>query len=304
MAKGPITISAGAGAMSGSLNVAVAKGFLKDEGVNGKVISYKKGKIAFDKYLAGEDDFATCNIVAIVLTDFDFTKHRLISTLSYTDSGTILLARKSSGITKVSDLKGKRIGIVRATSAHFYLCKYLVIKGISCDDVEIVYLTKKQLPEAIASGQVDAICQHGMPIEKAKKALKDDWVEFYDDSIYRISIQLLGSKKMIDARPKMIRGMLKAALKADAFIKSHEDEAIKILAKDKGYPVEIMDGIIKKEADFNLSLKQSLLIQLETVEKWAIENKLVNRTTPRNYMEFIEYQPLEDVAPEKVTLIR
>ena len=75
IANQPITISAGAGAMSGSLNIAAAKGFLKDEGVNGKVISYKKGKIAFDKYLAGEDDFATCNIVAIVLTDFDITQH-------------------------------------------------------------------------------------------------------------------------------------------------------------------------------------------------------------------------------------
>lgn len=169
MAKSHVTISAGAGAMSGALNVAVAKGFLQEEGINGEVISYKKGKIAFDKYLAGEDDFATCNIVAIVLTDFDISKHRLISTLSYTDSGTILLAKKSAGVEKVADLKGKRIGIVKATSAHYHLCKYLVLKGISCDAVELVYLTKKQLPDAIASGQVDAICQHGIPIEKAKK---------------------------------------------------------------------------------------------------------------------------------------
>lgn len=140
--------------------------------------------------------------------------------------------------------------------------------------------------------------------KKPKKKLGDDWVAFSDDSIYRISIQLLGPKQMIDEHPEIITGLLKGALKADSFIKINTEEAVKILAKDKGYPLEMMNEIVRKEADFDVSLKQSLLIQLETIEKWAINSGLVNRTIPRNYLEFIEYKPLESVAPEKVTLIR
>ncbi len=164
-----VTISAGTGPMSGSLNVAEAKGFFKQNGIDAKVNSYKKGKIAFDKYLAGKDTFATCNIVAIVLTDFDISKHKLIAGLSYTDNQTIILARKSAGIEEPADLAGKRIAIPRASTGHFVFWKFMALHGILPKQVDVVFMNKKKIHAAMVNGEVDAMCSHGMPIEKAKK---------------------------------------------------------------------------------------------------------------------------------------
>ncbi|NDV19080.1 transporter substrate-binding domain-containing protein [Pseudodesulfovibrio sp. JC047] len=298
-----LTFSSGAGPMAGALNIARIQGYMAENGIDGKIHSYKNGKQSFDKYLAGIDDFGTCSIIPIVLTDFDTTQHRLVGTLSYTDNQTKVLVRKSAGIQTVADLKGKTIATVNATTAHFYISKFLEINGVSCDDVKIVFLTKKAMPEAIATRQVDALCMHGMPIENAKKLLGDDWAIFEDGTILRKYVVMVTSTKMVTETPDTLKGVLRAVLKADDFLKKNIDTSISILAKDKRYPLAVMDETVRHEMDYDLSIRQSLLLMLEDVEKWAIENQLVSRKTPRNYLELIAFEPLEAIAPNKVTLI-
>lgn len=299
-----VLFSSGAGAMSGSIDVAEAKGFFTEKGIDGKVKRFSKGKIAFDNYLSGTIDIATANVISIVLTDFDLSKHRLIGTLAYTDNQTKILARKSKGINRPSDLRGKRIATVRATTAHFYIDKFLVLNKIPRDEVDIIFVTKKQLPKIIAAGEVDAICQHGMSIENAKKALKNDWVIFQDGSIHRKPVSLVVPKIWLSEKTEQTKKMLKAILKADKFIQTNTDESIRIIAKAKGYPFEAMSEAVRNEIKYDLSLKQFLYMMLENMEQWAIDNNLVERNTPRNYLEFIDYRPLEAVQPDKVTIIR
>lgn len=299
------TFSTGAGAMSGAANIAESKGFFEEQGIDGKVFRYRKGQVGFQKYLEGEIDAATSvSSVGVVLTDFDVAKHRIVTNLATTDNQTKVLVRKSAGIKSPMDLKGKRIGTVRGTIAHFYICKFLMLNGISCDDVEIVFLSKKQMPDAIADGKVDALCQHGMPIEKAKKRLGNDWAVYRDDAIIQKNSLLIMSTDTLENKPKIVEGTLKAIMKANKFIKTDTDEAVRIIARAKNYPVDVMGQSVRHEMDFDLTLRQSLLQTLEMVEQWAIDSGLVKRTTPRNYLELIDYRPLEKLDARKVTIIR
>ena len=299
-----LLFSSGAGAMSGAVNVAEAKGFFLEKEILGKVARYRNGQVSFKKYLSGDVDLATTGVINIILTDFDLSKHKLIGTLAYTDNQTKVLAKKSSGVNIPSDLRGKKIATVRATTAHFYIDKFLVLNNIPRDEVDIVFMTKKQLPQAIANGEVDAICQHGMPIENAKTALKEDWVMFKDGSIHRKPVFIIAPVTWLEAKPEQAKNILRAILKADKFIQTNMDESIRIIAKAKGYPFEAMSEAVRDEINYDLSLKQYLYMLLENMEQWAIDNNLVERKKPRNYLEFIDYRPLEAVQPDKVTIIR
>lgn len=298
-----VLFSSGAGAMSGAVNVAEAKGFFLEKGFHGKVNTFRTGQIGFEKYLAGQSDVSICNVINIVMTDFDLSQHRLIGTLAYTDNQTKVLARKSKGINRPSDLRGKKIATVRATTAHFYIDKFLVLNKIPRDEVDIIFVTKKQLPKIIAEGEVDAICQHGMPIENAKKALKNDWVIFQDSSIHRKPVSLVIPQIWLSEKTEQTQKMLRAILKADKFIQTNTDESIRIIAKAKGYSFEAMSEAVRDEINYDLSLKQYLYMLLENMEQWAIDNNLVKRKAPRNYLDFIDYRPLEAVAPDKVSII-
>ena len=299
----PLLFSSGAGAMSGAVNVAEAKGFFIEKGIDGRVDWNRNGQVAFDKYLSKQVLFATTGVINVVLTDFDLSKHRIIGALAYTDNQTKVLGKKSSGINKPLDLKGKTIATVRATTAHFFIDKFLILNNILPHETNILFMSKKQLPQAIATGPADAICQHGMPIDNAKKALKHDWVLFQDGSIHRKAVFIIAPKSWLDSEPKLAKDILRAILKADQFIQTHTDESIRIIAKAKGYTYEAMTEAIR-EINFNLSMKQYLYMLLENMEQWAIDNNLVERKTPRNYIDFLDYRPLEAVAPEKVTIIR
>lgn len=289
--------------MDGAIIVAQEKGFMAQYGLEVKTSIFKKGKIGFNNYLAGKESFAITNIISVVLTDFDITKHRYVATASYTDNQTKVLVNKAAGINSIMDLRGKTIATVRGTTAHFYLCHFLELNGISCDEVTLVFMKKNELSDAIASGKVDAICQHGMPVVKAKKMLGDNGVLYDDETIIRKSVGLIFPAAVIEEHPEMVENMLKATIAGDEFIKTNTTEAVEIISKKKNYTFEAMDQTVRNEIDFDLSLKQSLLLTFETVERWAIDTGLVERTTPRNYLEFIDYKPLKSVAPAKVTVI-
>lgn len=67
-----------------------------------------------------------------------------------------LIAKNGSGITKLEDIKGKRVAVPVGSTAHFSLMGALAHAGISEADVTIVNLPADQIAAAWDGGQVDA----------------------------------------------------------------------------------------------------------------------------------------------------
>lgn len=67
-----------------------------------------------------------------------------------------LIAKADSGITKIEDVKGKRVAVPVGSTAHYSLMGALAHSGIAESDVTIVNLPADQIAAAWDSGQVDA----------------------------------------------------------------------------------------------------------------------------------------------------
>ena len=67
-----------------------------------------------------------------------------------------LIATKTSGITKLEDVKGKKVAVPIGSTAHYSLMGALSHAGIAESDVTIVNLPSDQIAAAWESGQVDA----------------------------------------------------------------------------------------------------------------------------------------------------
>jgi sulfonate transport system substrate-binding protein len=69
---------------------------------------------------------------------------------------TALVTRKDTGISKVADLKGKRVAVTRGTDPHIFLVRALAEAGLTEKDVKLVLLQHPDGRLALERGDVDA----------------------------------------------------------------------------------------------------------------------------------------------------
>lgn len=134
--------------------VAIDKGWLKDSGID---VSFEW----FD-YSAEMDAFSAGKLDAVQLTNGDTlvlsgtgAKSVMISMLDYSDGNDVVIGKP--GVKSLTDLKGKKVGVEVGLVDHLLLINGLKASGMKESDIEIVNSKTNELPQVLASGDVDAI---------------------------------------------------------------------------------------------------------------------------------------------------
>jgi NitT/TauT family transport system substrate-binding protein len=102
-----------------------------------------------------------------------------------------IVCRRSAGIARLIDLRGKRVGTMLKSSAQYFLDRMLRTVGLSERDVSIVHHMAKTdtpltlMPTALRDGTLDAVTVWEPQIQKAYEMLGDDAIVFCDPSVYR-----------------------------------------------------------------------------------------------------------------------
>ncbi len=78
----------------------------------------------------------------------------------------VVLVPAGSSITKLADLRGKRVGYVRATTTHYYLLRMLASAGLTWRDITPVNLSPADGAAAFRAGALDAwaIYSYSVPL--------------------------------------------------------------------------------------------------------------------------------------------
>lgn len=75
-----------------------------------------------------------------------------------------LIVGPKSTITSVKQLKGKKVGYVKATTSQYFLLKMLTAAGLTWKDIQPVNLTPSDGESALISGDISAFAVFGNPI--------------------------------------------------------------------------------------------------------------------------------------------
>lgn len=97
--------------------------------------------------------FGTAGMVVGASQGLDYRNFYIQILSSYADG---LVARPDSGVTRLADLRGKRIAYMRGTSAHLGLMKALQSAGLSPADVTMIHMDVTAMTPAFAKGDVHA----------------------------------------------------------------------------------------------------------------------------------------------------
>ena len=298
-------VTIGVASVSATLPLIVAqeKGYFSDGGIDVTFKFYPSGKKAMEGMFAGEADIATSAETPILHNSLLRDDFVIFATFAYSDNDSKFLGKKDKGVSKPSELKGKKIGTVVGTGAHFFAHIYLAEHSIDLSAVTIVDIAPADLIGALKDGKVDALVVWEPIAYQVKKALSDKVVRLPQSDLYKETFSLEAMRSYANGHPGGLIKILKAVDRATIFIKQNKKESLAIVTKvlklDEDVLTSTWDDFV-----FELSLEHSLLIILEDEARWAIANKFTNKTKVPNYLGYFYLDAMKVVKPEAVTIIK
>ena len=279
--------------------VAENQGFFEKNGLDVTIKDYVSGKAAADALIKGEADISTSADFVFVSNSFDHPDLRVFGTVS-TAEVIELVARRDKGITTPIDLKGKKIGITRKSSAESDLGKFLLYNGLSIDDVELVDLGPPGIVKAVINGHVDAGVTWDPNVFNIKEELSDNAVSWpVVESFYFV---LLTEEDWIRNNPAAAERFIKAVLEAEDYVRDNSEDAKEFVKNRFDYDSAYIDYSWPNQ-EFVVTLEQAMLILFEDQARWSIENDLTSASKVPNYLDYIYIDTLEEVKPEAVGII-
>jgi NitT/TauT family transport system substrate-binding protein len=181
-----------------------------------------------------------------------------------------LVGRRSAGIQRVSDLRGKKIGTPANTSSHYYLALMLGREKLTEADVTVVPMAVNLMGAAMQKGEVDAVSGWEPGAQDAIDGLGRDAVVFQDRSVYRELFDLNTTTEVLNdptkrrALVEVVRGMLTASEQ----VRARPSDGWPLLSSKIKMPVPTISAVWR-HFRFAGGLPADLVDVLTEEERWV-----------------------------------
>ncbi|WP_422949943.1 ABC transporter substrate-binding protein [Undibacterium sp. TC4M20W] len=285
-----------------SITAARERGYFAKEGIVVLIQSHSSGKAAMEAVVQGQAHLGTVADIPVMFAGLDQRPVAAIATIFKTDKDHGIVGRRDRGILQPADLKGKRVGVTLSTSSHFTLSAFLNRQKLSVKDVTMINYKPEEFADAIERGEVDAVATWEPFLNTMMTRLGDNGVVFYGKDVYESLYNVVGMRSYISAEPETINKVLRALDQGSNYCNEMPDAA-RILHEAGKKTNTKEQRTAWNTYRFEIGLDQGLLLALEDQARWAIKNKLTNKTEVPNYLDYIYLDGMEKVKPSAVTII-
>jgi NitT/TauT family transport system substrate-binding protein len=300
-AEKPFVVKVGVDSHAFSFQFRVAKsaGIFAKHNVDAELFTFSYGIDTINAAILGETVSAEAMDFAVASRFSESNKLRILATITTAIPDGSHLYVRHDGIRSPEDLKGKRIGVQKATANEYTWARLFEKYGIKLDEVNYVYLSSNaELLAAYQANQIDALWV-GADLEKAVNEIASS------RNLGNVGLTgylqrgfLLLDNEVIAKDPAGVVRFLQALDEATTFIKEHPQDTAQIAYDDLKLPVDAALKSIGAQ-NYELRLTQEDLDQITSVANWSIDNGLIrNRYDIR---EFVDLTPLRTALPGRVT---
>jgi len=184
---------------------------------------FNSGNIIAQAINADALDIGGWSDIPMVLAATSGARISIVATLEGPTTDQVLLVPAHSTAKSITDLKGKRIGYIKATTAHYFLIKMLEQQGLSWRDITPVALGMSEGLTAMKSGSLDGWATYGYAIQmlEADKTAR----------ILQSAANILSGHYFIGANPLRLKDPAFRTVAADYL--GRLNKAYSILSNDK-----------------------------------------------------------------------
>ena len=164
---------------------------------------------------------------------------------------TALVTAKDSAISKVADLKGKRVAVTRGTDPHIFLVRALLDAGLSEKDITPVLLQHADGKTALIRGDVDAWA--GLDPMMAQAEIEDGARLFFRNPAANTWGILNAREPFLKEHPDVVRRVLAVYEEARKYSLANYDDLKKTFVAVTKLPDVVADKQLKERTDLAFS---------------------------------------------------
>jgi NitT/TauT family transport system substrate-binding protein len=215
------------------LYLADQKGFFEAEGLDVELLelaSLADVKRVFEQERA--DGMASTAIEAVQVATSSTKEITIVLVPDYSNGGDIIVARDP--ISKLEDLKGKKVGVEIGLLGTYILSRAMETAGLKADDVIEINVEQLSAEEALMAGQIDAMVTYP-PFSTSILKQKGIRKIFSTDQIPEEIIDTVSIRADAIAEPKLWQEKFHNAWqRALDFASNNPEEAYRIMAEREG----------------------------------------------------------------------
>jgi NitT/TauT family transport system substrate-binding protein len=255
--------------------LAQAKGWYKDSGLDVTTIEPGNGtNTTIQLVNAGNYDLGEAAISNVAIARTKGMPLKAIATW-FRKGDLALMVPADSGINGPKDLKGKRIIYSAASSEGPFLEPFLAKGGLARGDVQLLNIDPNARISTFANGQADGI--FGSPVGTG--VIINDLrhthnILFADFGLNMPGFGLFATEDMLKKKGDALRKFASVSAGAWTYAKSHPDEAVAALMKERGEQDRVNPEQIKKQFLESLQFLSSPAsadqpVGVNTEKEWA-----------------------------------
>jgi len=239
----------------GDTRLLLKSAHLAPEGFEVQYSEFASGHLVVEALNGGSLDYGGMSeIPPIFAAASTIQSFKQIAVLHGDVNNQVVLVPKGSPARSIADLKGKRVGYVRATTAQYFLIRMLEEVGLTWDDIVPVAMGVSDGAAAFSQGALDAWAIYGFPIQRA--------IATEGARILRTANGILSGNYLVAAhvdaladseRVKIIGEYLTLLKRGFAWAVENRDQWAGIIATDIGVPKEyVVDQFRRSTAPYSL----------------------------------------------------
>lgn len=185
-----------------------------------------------------------------------------------------LIVQKNSKIQSVADLKGKRVVLNKGSNVHYLLLKVLEANGLKLNDIDVVYLPPSDARAAFEKGAVDAWVIWDPFLSAAEHQIGARVIADGEKLVNNYQFYL-ADRKFAETHPQVIQAVVNELNLSTQWVKSHQDDAAKLLEKPTGLDFTILKNSIARMGFGVTPLSPKIIQHQQQVADAFYEQKLI-----------------------------
>ena len=230
----------------------------------------------------GAIDSALMTYDQVVGADAQGQNFKVVMPVDYSYGGDAVVAAKP--ISKISDLKGKKVAYAPLSPSDFLLAYALKINGMSDKDIQPVNMTPEAVPSAMASGAVPAGVTYEPNVSQIVSTGKGKYHVIYSsrEAPGIITDVLAFDAKRLGKDDRQIMALMRGYLDGLAYMKAKPAEAAKLIGKAVG--VSDKEAMEQLKGVYNIPLKEmpKTYAQGKDTTSFYISGGIINEILQKN----------------------